>query len=225
VQVVALGGGGFSTHGQATAIDRFVLGLAGVPWPRICFLGTASADDESYYRSFEATFSELGAVTSAIMVDDPLVDVVATLDMQHVVYVGSGDPIGLMAAWRLTGIGEALVDAAREDVVMCGTSAGATCWFDVVLDDGSAQMEAGLGLVSGAFVPHRGEAEKHRQYVSRLVASGLVTEAYAADEEAALRFVDGALVEVLAVESGNAAEHITWTHDGVQVEHLAATAI
>jgi peptidase E len=225
VQVVALGGGGFSTHGQVTPIDRFVLGLAGVPWPRICFVGTASADDENYYRRFEETFSELGAITSAIMVDDPLVDVVATLDMQHVVYVGGGDPIGLMAAWRLTGIGEALVDAARQGVVMCGTSAGATCWFDVVLDDGSAQMEAGLGLIGGAFIPHRGEAEKHRQYVSRLVASGLVTEAFAADEESALRFVDGALVDVLVAGTVSGAEHITWSNDGPQVEQLTVTAL
>lgn len=225
MQVVALGGGGFSTHGHATAIDRFIVGLAGVAAPRVCFLGTASGDAESYYRNFEAAYTELGATASTIRVDDASDEIVELLASQHVVYVGGGDPIGLMAAWRLSGIGEMLIEAARGGVVMCGTSAGAMCWFDIVLDDASTRMEAGLGLVGGAFVAHRNDAEQHRQYVGRLVASGLATEAYAVDEEAALRFVDGALVDVVAAAPGNGAEHLTWSHDGVRIEHLEVVSL
>lgn len=225
MQIVVLGGGGFSTHGHATAIDRFVVGLTGVAEPRVCFIGTASGDSDSYYRTFETTFTELGGIPSRIRVGDGADETAEILASQHLVYVGGGDPIGLMAAWRLSGIGELLVEGARRGIVMCGTSAGAMCWFDIVLDDASTRMEAGLGLVGGAFVPHRGEADDHRQYVGRLVASGMVTEAFAADEEAALRFVDGALVDVVAETPGNGAEHLTWSHDGVRVEQLDVTLL
>jgi dipeptidase E len=225
VQVVALGGGGFSTHGHANLIDHFVLGLAGVPHPRVCFVGTASADADSYVESFESAFAAAGATPSVIRVDDPLEVIRRTLADQHVVYVGGGDAIGLIAAWRASGIDGELIEAARRGVVMSGTSAGAMCWFDVVLDDASPRIEAGLGLVGGALVPHRREAAEHRQLVSRAVFSGLVTEAFAVDEDAALHFVDGALVNTLSAAPGNAAEHLTWSRDGSRSEELDAVQL
>ena len=220
MQVVALGGGGFSTHGRANAIDEFVLTLAGVPQPRVCFIAAASADAESYISSFELAFVAAGAITSVIRIDDSLEAARDTLADQDIVYVGGGDPIGLMAAWRETGLDAELRAVARRGVVMSGTSAGGMCWFDVVFDDVSSRMEAGLGLIGGTLVPHRGEAEAHRAFVARAVASGLATEAFAVDEEAALHFVDGALLQVVSAAPGNGAEHLTWSRDGTRSEYL-----
>jgi aminopeptidase N len=57
-QIVALGGGGFS-RGSSTMLDDYILALARRPHPRICFVPTASGDNESYivrfYRCFAGT--------------------------------------------------------------------------------------------------------------------------------------------------------------------------
>ena len=43
-QIVAFGGGGFSDGCANPLLDEYVLGLADVARPRVCFLPTASGD-------------------------------------------------------------------------------------------------------------------------------------------------------------------------------------
>ena len=59
-RIIALGGGGFSDdpfdeHGRG--LDQVVLDATNTTSPRLCFIGTASGDAESYtlkfYRAFE----------------------------------------------------------------------------------------------------------------------------------------------------------------------------
>lgn len=56
--IVALGGGGFSME-ESTLLDDYVLGLARTSKPSICFVPTASGDNENYivrfYRRFSST--------------------------------------------------------------------------------------------------------------------------------------------------------------------------
>lgn len=54
--VVALGGGGFSMRNGFTALDAFVLSLAGRPRPRVCFIPTASADSAFYIARVNHSF-------------------------------------------------------------------------------------------------------------------------------------------------------------------------
>ena len=54
--IVALGGGGFGGMGDDSALDDFVLGLAGVERPAVCFIPTASGDSDSYVVAFHAAF-------------------------------------------------------------------------------------------------------------------------------------------------------------------------
>ncbi len=46
-RIVAMGGGGFSME-STTALDDYLLGLTGSPHPKVCFVATASADNDSY---------------------------------------------------------------------------------------------------------------------------------------------------------------------------------
>ncbi|MEO8966469.1 MAG: Type 1 glutamine amidotransferase-like domain-containing protein [Solirubrobacteraceae bacterium] len=47
-QIVAFGGGGFSTEWGNPLLDDHVLALSGVERPKICFLPTASGDADHY---------------------------------------------------------------------------------------------------------------------------------------------------------------------------------
>jgi peptidase E len=53
-QIVAMGGGGFSVEPENLLLDRYVLGVAAVPQPKICFVGTASGDSHIYIDKFYA---------------------------------------------------------------------------------------------------------------------------------------------------------------------------
>ncbi len=57
-QIVAFGGGGFSMEWGNPLLDDYVLSLARVRRPKVCFLPTASGDADHYvvrfYRAFAA---------------------------------------------------------------------------------------------------------------------------------------------------------------------------
>src|SRR3954463_12871411 len=134
-QIVAFGGGGFSMEAGNPLLDDFVLGLTGRDQPRVCFLPTASGDADHYvvrfYRHFacraQASHVSLfrrerggGAVEG---------DLAAHLLEQDVIYVGGGNVVSMLGAWRAHGLDGALKRAWRRGVVLCGPSAGSLCWF------------------------------------------------------------------------------------------------
>ena len=58
-QIVAFGGGGFSTEWGNRLLDEYVLGLTRVDCPRVCFLPTASGDADHYVVRFYRAFDSL----------------------------------------------------------------------------------------------------------------------------------------------------------------------
>src|SRR5579875_2824532 len=90
-QIVAIGGGGFSMEPDNLALDRYVLSLCGVREPRICFLGTASGDAQSYTEKFYAAFSTLPCTPSDLRLFYlNIADMRAHLLEQDAIYVGGG---------------------------------------------------------------------------------------------------------------------------------------
>lgn len=131
-QIVAFGGGGFSMEWGNPLLDDHVLSLTGVPHPKVCFLPTASGDADHYvvrfYRAFAASRcqpSHISLFRRETGVGDPR----AHLLDQDLIYVGGGSLVSLMGTWRAHGLDEALHDAWRAGVVLCGGSAGSLCWF------------------------------------------------------------------------------------------------
>jgi dipeptidase E len=131
-QIVASGGGGFSTEWGNTLLDDYALSLTGVDRPRVCFLPTASGDADHYVVRFYRAFSSSRCEPSHISlfrretgVGDPRAHLLA----QDLVYVGGGSLVSLLGCWQAHGIDLALREAWHAGVVMCGGSAGSLCWF------------------------------------------------------------------------------------------------
>src|ERR1700742_1862606 len=86
--------------------------------PRVCYVGTARGDQES----FEARFAEAGraagvTVTPLRLFTMPNVDDLAGLVLdQDVVWVGGGRVANLLALWRLHGPGEGFPRAREAGV-------------------------------------------------------------------------------------------------------------
>src|ERR1700712_4413142 len=103
-QIVAFGGGGFSTEWGNPLLDDYVLSLTGVRRPRVCFLPTASGDADHYvvrfYRAFAASRCEPSHI-SLFRRETGVGDPVAPLLAQDLVYVGGGSLV--FAARHLAG--------------------------------------------------------------------------------------------------------------------------
>jgi len=207
-QIVALGGGGFSNDPEAPdgrILDQLVLDATGKAHPRICFIGTASGDAESYAVKFFRAFSGRAESHDLNLFDRPrhpgLREFILGMDA---VYVGGGSTLNLLAVWRAHGLDEILVEAWHAGVVLAGMSAGMVCWFEwPVTDsfhDGSLRAIPGLGLLPGSACAHFADPMRRRTYPA-LVASGLAP-GHAAEDGVALVFEGTSLREAVTSAPG-----------------------
>jgi peptidase E len=200
-QLIALGGGGFLME-KNRALDRFVLAATGKANPRVCFVGTASGDAESArYKFYEAMATLDCRATHLSLVQPPSADLASFVLEQDAIYVGGGNTRSLLALWREWQLDIALRAAYERGVVMSGISAGMICWFEFGITDsvpGELSPLPCLGWLPGTACPHYDGEAQRRPAFHRLLASGTVPPGYAADDGAALHFVDETLREAVA---------------------------
>jgi dipeptidase E len=201
--IVAMGGGGFSMELDNPLLDDFVLSLARVKkLPRICFIGTASGDSDSYISLFHRAFppSRARAVHLRLF-DRKVTDLRSFVMEQDVIYVGGGNTANLLAVWRLHGLDRALRAAWHAGVVLAGLSAGAICWFQGGMTDSFAPppkpLTSGLGFLRGGFCPHYDGEKARRPALHRAVRRGLPST-LALDDGAGAHFVGTRLKEIVS---------------------------
>ena len=103
---------------------------------------------------------------------------------QHVIYVGGGSMINLLALWRAHGLDEILRDAWQAGIVLAGLSAGSMCWFEhgITKSHGRPTPTDGLGFLPGSnSVHYDGEPERRPAYLEA-VASGVLPPGYGVDD-------------------------------------------
>jgi peptidase E len=208
-QIVAFGGGGFSMEAGNPLLDDYVLDLARAARgseaarPRVCFLPTASGDADHYvvrfYRQF-ATRCDASHVSLFRRDREGVESDFAThLLSQDLIYVGGGNLVSLLGAWRAHGLHGVLRRAWRRGVVLCGPSAGSLCWFAEALtafhtDPHRVQC---LGLLPHSNCVHYDAEPRRREEYRRFVGDGM-RPGYATDDGAALHFVGKELTRVVA---------------------------
>jgi peptidase E len=222
-QIVAFGGGGFSDGRANTLLDDYVLGLAGVARPRVCFLPTASGDADHYvvrfYRAFAASRCEPSHI-SLFRRETGVGDPRAHLLAQDLIYVGGGSVVSLLGTWRAHGVDEALREAWQSGVVLCGGSAGSLCWFSAAVSSfhrGAPRTVAALGLLPWSNAVHYCDEPERRAAYHRAVADGMAP-GYGASDGVALRFVGSELAEVVGAHPGAAAFFVSADETGRVVE-------
>lgn len=228
-QIVAMGGGGFSDASARTPLDDYLLELTGRERPRVCFLGTASGDDDRYAARFYRAYASATDASDLALFGTPTADDVARLADQDLVFVGGGNTANLLALWRLHGVDRALRSAWEAGTILAGMSAGAICWFEASLSDSfGPQLEPladGLGFLPGSCCPHfDGEPLRHARYAEE-VAAGRLPVGFGIDDGAALHFVGTELHDVLAEEPGKRAYRLDLEGGGIKVVELDATLL
>lgn len=208
-QIIALGGGGFSVERAGTLLDDYILEQLDAERPRVCFLPTASGDADHYVVRFYRRFAGLcePSHVSLFRRDQGAGGVESNLERhllgQDLIYVGGGNMLSMIGAWRAHGLDRILRRAWRAGILLCGPSAGSLCWFSQALSafHGSPQIVPGLGLLPYSNCVHY-DAEPHRRSEYHRAVAGGMCPGYAADDGVALHFRGRRLLRAVSARPG-----------------------
>lgn len=201
-QIIAMGGGGFLMEPENPLLDRYILQQAEKTKPKICYIGTASGDAESMTQKFYEFFNKENCVPSDLSLFKPPVrDLESYVLEKDIIYVGGGNTKNLLALWREWGLDDILRKALDQGIILAGISAGSICWFEEGLTDSygdGLEPLTALGFLQGSNCPHYdGEPERRPTY-RKLVDKGLLQPGIAADDGAAIHYVDGKIKKVVS---------------------------
>lgn len=182
-------------------LDDYILQVSDKENPKICFIGTASGDSESYQLKFHRRFASARCQASVLnLFRREVSDLNDFVCSQDVIYVGGGNTVNMLAVWREHGLDIALKDALAAGTVLTGVSAGSICWFESGVTDSfgaDLQQTKCLGFLKGSNCPHYdGEANRRPSY-QKMILQGM-DGGYAADDSVALHFVNGDLRRIVS---------------------------
>tara|TARA_E500000178_G_scaffold356701_1_gene437438 strand:- start:45786 stop:46490 length:705 start_codon:yes stop_codon:yes gene_type:complete len=193
-QIIAIGGGGFGRNPDQCVIEQYILDQSTVENPKICFIPTATGDDDLYKLNFYVTFSRLKCQPSHLDFFKRTVNLKKLIHTQDIIFVGGGNTRSMLAVWREWGLDGILKEAYEKGVVLSGVSAGAICWFERgVTDswDNKLSIMDCLGYIEGVCCPHYDEEKERRPSLHRFLKEKVISSAYGIDGECALHFIDG----------------------------------
>jgi dipeptidase E len=218
---------GFQWKCENMLLDQYILGLANKEKPKVCFVPTASGDDEDYINRFYASFAKLPCTPSHLsLFKPPTADLRSFVLEQDIIYVGGGNTKNLIALWKEWGLNQILRDAWESGIILCGLSAGSICWFEEGLTDSIPNQLTVLkciGLLKGSNCPHYdGEIERRPAY-HRLLSEELISEGYAADDGVALHFIADKLEKIVSSRQNAKAYRLVKIGDTVRETRLEPT--
>jgi dipeptidase E len=224
MQIVAMGGGGFSMEPENLLLDQYILGLAGKSKAKVCFVPTASGDSENYIQRFYDSFGSLSCEPSHLSLFKPPTSQLEEFVMEKdIIYVGGGNTRNLLVLWKEWQLDRIFHKAWQSGIILAGVSAGSICWFEEGVTDsipGKLSPLKCLGFLPGSNCPHYdGEAERRPSY-HRLVGSGEINAGYAADDGAALHFSGTGLTKTVSSRPSARAYKVYKDSGGVIEEEI-----
>ena len=201
-QIIAIGGAALPPELDNLLLVRYFLKQTRRKRPRVAFIGAAGGDSEAGRLRFYAGFSQFDCRPTHL----PLFartprDLESFVLEQDAIFVGGGNTRSMLAVWRDWGLDLHLKTAWERGVVLGGVSAGSICWFEQGVTDsvaGPLTVLPCLGFLRGSNCPHYDSEPLRRPTFRRLVATGRIADGLAADDGAALHYVDDRLAHVVA---------------------------
>ena len=193
-------------------LDEYIRSLAPNPRPKVCFVGTASGDSETYRLRFYQSFARHNCTPTHLQLFERTIsDLRRFVLEQDLIYVGGGNTANLLAVWRVHGLDRILRDVPAQGTVLCGVSAGSLCWFEAGVTDSFgptlAPLRDGLGFLPGSNCPHYDGEPQRRPTYHRLIREGFPS-GYAADDGCARHFIDRRLERAVTSRPNAAAFHV-----------------
>jgi aminopeptidase N len=193
-QIIAIGGGGFGRNPSNKKIEQYIIDQQNKVNPNVCFIPTATGDNDAYKVNFYDVFTKLNCNPNHIDFFKRTVNLEEHIKQQDIIFVGGGNTKSMLAVWKDWGLDLLLKDAYERGVIMCGVSAGAICWFEKGITDSWADDLAildCLGFVEGICCPHYDEEPARRPYVKKQLQQSAFKECLGIEGNAALHLIDG----------------------------------
>ena len=188
-QIIAIGGGGFGRSPGEGLIEKYILDQSERDVPKICFIPTATGDNEAYKVNYYSTFSKLDCSPSHLDFFKRTPDLKELILKQDIIFVGGGNTKSMLAVWKDWGLDVLLKEAYNKGVIMSGVSAGAICWFNQGITDSWSEelklMDC-LGFLGGACCPHYDEEPQRKPALKKFLLDGKLNSCYAVDGGCAL---------------------------------------
>jgi aminopeptidase N len=205
-QIISIGGGGFGRSLGELRIEKYIINQSKSKNPKICFIPTATGDDNGYINNFYRAFNSLACIPSDISFFKRTIDLRKHILDQDIIFVGGGNTKSMLAVWREWGLDVILKEAYDEGVIMSGVSAGAICWFEQGITDSwshdLAIMDC-LGFVNGTCCPHYDEEPNRRPFVSRALKNKSIDSCISIEGFNALHLVDDSPKYSVAFKDNN----------------------
>ena len=191
--IIAIGGGGFGANPGQGIIEKYILKQTKKKNPKICFIPTATGDNEAYKVNYYSTFTNLDCCPSHLDFFKRTPNLNDLILSQDAIFVGGGNTKSMLAVWREWGLDKILKKAYLNGTVMSGVSAGAICWFQNGITDSWAsnlKMMPCLNFIKGTCCPHYDEEPERKPAVKNFLLRNKVKNVYAVDGGAALHIKD-----------------------------------
>jgi dipeptidase E len=227
-QIIAIGGGGFGRSPGEGVIEKYILDQSDKEKPNVCFIPTATGDNEAYKVNYYSTFSKLNCSPVHLDFFKRTPDLEELIKQQDVIFVGGGNTKSMLAVWKDWGLDLILKDAYERGVIMCGVSAGAICWFEEgVTDSWSEELKVMdcLGFVKGACCPHYDEEPQRRPSLSKFLTEGVMQSCYAVDGGCALHIENEQEYKAVVFAKDKNAYCVDLENDEVKEEPYPRTEI
>ena len=201
--IIAIGGGGFGRNPGDGVIEQYILDQTGKEQPNICFIPTATGDNEAYKVNYYSTFSKLDCNPIHLDFFKRTPDLEQLIPQQDAIFVGGGNTKSMLAVWKDWNLDKLLKEAYEKGVVMSGVSAGANCWFErAVVDSWEEDLRVidCMGFIKGICCPHYDEEPQRRPAVKTFLEDGIIDSCYSVEGNCALHIKNDD--EYLSVDFG-----------------------
>jgi dipeptidase E len=211
-QILAIGGGGFGRcitfESQNLLLESYFIQQTGIKSPRVCFIPTASGEDQKYIINFYRAFNALHCKTTHLSLFEPPTADLESFILDHdAIYVGGGNTKSMLALWREWKIDLYLKKAWQAGIVLGGVSAGSICWFEEGVTDsipGSLTPLPCLGFLKGSNCPHYDSEKMRRPSFHKLIKLGMLP-GIAADDNVVAHFIGTTCAHIMrANDTGSA---------------------
>ena len=215
-RIYAIGGGEIKNK-ETLKLDEFLVNKAkehaGEKRPYALFIPTASHDFMPYYNSFHKIYTGVFDVKTDVALtvfhEYDIEKIKTKFQKADLIYVGGGNTLFMIDSWEKTGILDLITDAYNREVIICGLSAGAICWFEDIYTDSldsenkkeiPYSMAKGLGWLKGVVSPHYNERSKDFDDI----VSDNYNEAIGIENNTMLEIVDGNITGSISTDGNNA---------------------
>lgn len=183
---------------------EYVVGLTKKEKPKICYLPTASADNQDNIKYW-------GQICNTLKIDTVILKVWVSssennqsfedilLDSDAIV-VGGGNTLNMLGIWKAQGMDIILKKALEKGIILAGGSAGSICWFQSGISDSRPvhlSVVDGLGFLPFSNCPHYSQ-EGRKELYHQMILERKMPSGYATDDLAGILFKNGKAIEFVS---------------------------